>query len=73
MLWSKLDDMCYRVDEAQDFFISVVEEFNKEEVEKIIATTWALWRNMAIWEGNQVTPAQTIHNGAWSITEWKQV
>lgn len=49
--------------------------FSTEECERIMATTWAIWRcrNLIVWNDKRMSPVDVIHMAAWAITEWKEV
>lgn len=74
-IWDKLDGFCYEIDNTQDFFLHILSHCDREESEKVMATTWAIWRNrnQIVWEGKYGTPSQSVHAKAWSLMEWKEV
>lgn len=69
----KNDRLWHLVDNHSELFHCIVQEFETEEIEMVMAVTWALWRsrNLKVWEGKLKTPTLVLNFASTIVNEWK--
>lgn len=70
-LWTKLDDLCYSVENHSDLFLKILRNFSSIEVERVMAIVWGIWRyrNSVVWDGKFFTPTRVVHEANIFLTE----
>lgn len=74
-LWDKIDRLCYSVDDHASLFLRILKEFDPEEIVRVMAITWGLWRhrNQIVWESTSANAVQVVHSAMLFVSEWKGV